>query len=29
MGHGLGLEYDLDLGLAQAISFVGITSMSI
>jgi len=25
-GHGLGLEHDLGLGVAQAISLVGITS---
>jgi len=25
-GHGLGLEHDLSLGVAQAISLVGITS---
>jgi len=26
-GHGLGLEHDLGLGVAQAISLVGITSI--
>jgi len=26
VGHGLGLEHDLGLGVAQAISLVGITS---
>jgi len=25
-GHGLGLEHDLGLGVAQAISLIGITS---
>jgi len=29
VGHGLGLEHDMGLGIAQAISLVGITSLTL